>query len=115
MSERDYARVEFPEPQKTMLKVNGSLDIKAFQKGDLKILVSTDEGRIHMSISHATRYPAWDEIRDARYALLPLGKHFVMALPPPQNYVNLHPFVFHLWELSPFKGEMDLIKLFAGG
>lgn len=77
---------------------------KAFAKGDLRIWITRDryksgEVRWHMSISTATRYPVWDEIRDARYALMPNNITMAMMLPPQQEYVNLHPNCFHLHEI----------------
>jgi hypothetical protein len=57
-----------------------SHSLKGFKKGALRALISVDHGRHHMSISCANRNPTWEEIKEARYELLPLGKHFVMAL-----------------------------------
>jgi len=53
----------------------------------------------HMSISHPSRYPTWNEIRDARYELLPDDCTMAMLLPPKAEYVNLHPNCFHLHEI----------------
>ena len=67
----------------------------------------------HLSISHATnlaapgggmipgRYPSWDEIRDARYDLLPDEYTFGILLPPKAEYVNIHPTTFHLHQVEP--------------
>lgn len=58
----------------------------------------------HLSISHPDRYPTWDEIAAARYALLPRLRDCVMVLPPHDEYANLHPNCFHvhlLRELGP--------------
>lgn len=59
----------------------------------------------HLSISHPHRYPKWDEIRDARYKFLPTDLTFGMLLPPPEEYVNVHPNCFHLWEITDPRGE----------
>jgi len=56
-------------------------------------------GRWHLSIAHVDRYPTWDEIRDARYALVPDHITMAMLLPPREKYVNVHPCCFHLWEV----------------
>lgn len=84
------------------------------EDGQLRVLVSppcAGEGH-HLSISHATRfvgpsgkpfpgrYPTWDEIRDARYDLLPDDLTMAMLLPPKAEYVNLHPTTFHLMEIE---------------
>lgn len=51
----------------------------------------------HTSISHAFRYPTWDEIKEIKEQLH--GDVFVFqALPPKAKYVNAHPYCFHLWE-----------------
>ena len=52
----------------------------------------------HLSISCADRYPTWDEIADARYALLPDDRTFVMVFPPSSEYINVMPYCFHLYE-----------------
>jgi hypothetical protein len=66
---------------------------------DCHIIVSREQGRWHMSISHNERYPSWDEIHEARYELLPEERTFAMILPPKSEYVNLHHNCFHLWEI----------------
>lgn len=80
----------------------------------VQILISVDHGRYHMSISTATRLPTWHEIKDAREMFLPIEKHFVLALPPPQYYINKHPYTMHLWECLPER-EKDLIWTFEQG
>lgn len=54
----------------------------------------------HLSISCARRYPTWDEIKQARYGLLPDAITMAMLLPPSAQYVNVHPNCFHLWEVA---------------
>lgn len=56
--------------------------------------------RYHMSIAHRSRYPTWDEIKYARYHLLPDNITMAMLLPPTDQYVNLHPNCFHLHEID---------------
>jgi hypothetical protein len=63
------------------------------------VLVAVESGRWHLSIAHPDRYPTWDEIREARYALVPNHVTMAMLLPPRQEYVNIHPHCFHLWEV----------------
>lgn len=74
--------------------------------GGLRAILSEDvPGGWHLSVSFAAatptgkaRYPSWDEIADARYELLPSALTFVLFLPPPEEYVNLHDTCFHLHE-----------------
>ena len=65
------------------------------------------ELRWHLSISHPHRYPHWDEIRDARYLLIPDEVTMVMFLPPQREYVNVHSNCFHLYEIVE---EMPLLE-----
>jgi hypothetical protein len=80
--------------------------VRAFTKGGCRVFIAqedrhgTNKQRWHLSISRQDRYPGWDEIKDARYSLLPLGLTFAMILPPPNEYVNIHGNCFHLWEIE---------------
>jgi hypothetical protein len=74
--------------------------IRAFQRGSIRALVSKDAGSWHISVSHPHRYPKWDEIRQARYDLVPNEAYMVMVLPPAEDYVNVHENCFHLREIS---------------
>ena len=84
-----------------------SIYSKAYAKGDLRIWLTRDvynnnQLRWHMSISTKTRYPTWNEIRDAWYALKPkecANVTVAMMLPPEAEYVNVHPNCFHLHEI----------------
>ena len=74
---------------------------QAYRFGECLVIVSQDGGYWHMSISHPSRYPTWDEIRDARYELVPDHVTMALLLPPREEYVNIHPNCFHLWEVTP--------------
>lgn len=67
--------------------------------GWMTCLITVDAGLWHMSLSHPTRYPTWDEIKAVRYQLLPDEKTFAILFPPMAQYVNLHPNCFHLHEV----------------
>lgn len=74
----------------------------AWRGGGLVVMLSRDDTRhgplYHMSISHKHRYPTWDEIAAARYAILPATIDMMMVLPQASDYVAIHPNCFHLWE-----------------
>lgn len=72
---------------------------RRFLVGTCEVLVGVEDGLWHLSISHPKRHPRWQEIFQARYALCPSTVEMVMHLPPPEEYVNVHPHCFHLWEL----------------
>lgn len=82
----------------------GDCTAEMFMKGGCKVLVSREDHsgklRWHLSISRVNRYPHWDEIKDARYSLLPHELTFAQILPPPRDYTNLHKNCFHLWEID---------------
>ncbi|MED4904101.1 hypothetical protein [Parageobacillus thermoglucosidasius] len=72
---------------------------RAFAKGKLRLMVDRPFGKWHMSISHPTRNPTWEEIRDARYEFIPNEVTMAMILPPKEEYVNIHEYCFHLHEI----------------
>jgi hypothetical protein len=53
----------------------------------------------HMSISTPHRNPTWEEIKQARYYLIPHDVTMAMILPPTDQYVNIHNFCFHLHQI----------------
>lgn len=55
--------------------------------------------RWHASISLKGRHPTWEEMRDARYDLLPANVWVAMLLPPPEDYINIHEHCFHFYEI----------------
>jgi hypothetical protein len=67
--------------------------------GELVVIVTKDNGYWHLSVSHRNRYPTWDEIKDVRYKFLPNEITVGLLLPPKEEYVNVHPNCFHLWEV----------------
>lgn len=76
-----------------------------FSSGMLTVLLAGPESREykktklwHLSISHPGRYPKWDEIFSARYALIPNEINMAMYLPRREEYINIHKNCFHLYE-----------------
>ena len=55
--------------------------------------------RWHLSVSHPFRHPTWDEISDARHALLPEDVVLCVPFPPRAWWVSIHQHCFHLWEI----------------
>jgi hypothetical protein len=59
-----------------------------------------DGWRWHLSLSHRDRYVTWDELKAARYGLIPDGAWMVQVLPPAARYHSLPgSLAFHLWEI----------------
>ena len=73
-----------------------------YKIGECSIIVSKDNGKWHLSIAHPTRFPTWDEIKKARYDILPDEMTVAMILPPQNEYVNIHSNCFHLWEIEKY-------------
>lgn len=93
-------------PKNGWIHFGGTGKIAGFVKGELRVLIGLERvrrqsrARLHLSISCEYRYPTWEEIKDARYSLLPEKLTFAQILPPPDEYVNIHPNCFHLWEIG---------------
>jgi hypothetical protein len=86
-----------------------SLHMECWQFGECGIIVSRDDVadagaqsrdfRWHLSISHPSRLPFWDEIKVAR-TLLSEELHFAMPFPGRAYWLSIHPNCFHLWEVQ---------------
>lgn len=79
-----------------------AIGARAFMMNGCRILLSCDPPDMlwHISVSRKDRDPSWDEIATARYRLLPDVEEMGMYLPPLDEYVNVHPFTFHLHEVK---------------
>lgn len=76
---------------------------RAYKFGDCTVFAGKEPIGWHLSISHPTRYPTWDEIKEARYYFCPDEVTMGMLLPPKSEYVNVHPNCFHLHEVADLK------------
>lgn len=85
-----------------------AIGLKIFLFGSCSIMRAREPAAVggeplwHLTISNPSRHPTWDEIKVARYRLLPLDLTFALFLPPPHLYVNLpeQDHVFQLWEVT---------------
>lgn len=90
-----------------MMRGMGSRGVRFFKMGEASIILCREpagaNGELlwHLSISCTDRHPSWDEIKTARYRLLPLDLCFGMLLPQPEFYVNVpqQDHTFHLHEV----------------
>lgn len=64
------------------------------------VIVTKDDGLWHMSIAHPNRLPAYEELKAARYKYLRDVHYAAQIFPPPSEFVNVHPYCIHLWELG---------------
>jgi hypothetical protein len=111
----DWVRIPRSEYDDFVARATRAPNLRIYQRpaedGHLMALVGAeltkDGPRWHMSISHRTnehppkpgRYPTWDEIKDARYRLMPGDITVAQLLPPEDEWVNAHETTFHLWEI----------------
>jgi len=74
---------------------------RAYQWGYVRVLIEQHNSPYgwHLSISRPDHYPSWDEIKLARYDLLPANITMALIFPPPEEYVNIHPNCFHLHQM----------------
>lgn len=74
---------------------------RAFRLGECFVLVGqAPRDGWHLSISHPSRIPTWEELRSARYRLLPDDLTMGALLPPSTHLLNAHPFCLHLWQIG---------------
>jgi len=101
---------QLDEAIKQFFELLGLKPPKAFRLGECFILVGRERGKWHLSISHPTRLPTWEEIKMARYALIPDNVWMAMLLPPSGAYINICENCFHLWEVN--EGEFVCTRSF---
>jgi hypothetical protein len=77
-------------------------DPEGYVENGLRLIVSVDRTHhgelLHASISYADHEPTWRDVRDVRDTLFPDDVDVMMVLPQAKDYVNVHPFAFHLWQ-----------------
>ena len=88
-----------PQPK----QIEGTFD----QLDGSRVIVSKDNGLWHLSISYPHRLPTYDELKKARYKYLPDVHYATQIFPPESEFVNVHPYVLHLWELGPNETYAD--------
>ena len=105
-------RPDMPQHHKESIQQLISAKARYYMKGDCRAIFTLEPARLtglvrqHLSVSCADRLPNWDELKDARYSLMGLGITVVSVLPPSTEYVNIHNFTLHLWEVT--KDVLDL-------
>lgn len=70
-----------------------------YKMGRCDIIVSIDDEKWHLSISTPNALPSYKEIKAARYKYCPNNIYMAEIFPPKEEFVNLHPYVRHLWQI----------------
>jgi hypothetical protein len=69
------------------------------QLGVLGSMDPTPHGNLlHVSLTYPDHDPSWKVIRAVRDAFFPATVDVMMVLPRAEDYVNIHPHCFHLWQ-----------------
>lgn len=92
---RELRKVSIPVEVRRLLEPGS----RAYSMGRCQIIVSEQAAGWHLSISRPDRLPTWEEVRDARYALVPDEATMALLLPPRAEYVNVHDFCLQLYEI----------------
>ena len=71
-----------------------------FRMGRCVIIISIDVGKWHLSISTRDASPSYKEIKEARYKYIPDDVIMAQLFPSKKDFVNLHPYCHHLWEIK---------------
>src|SRR5207244_3488708 len=91
------------KPVADMLESQGARGVEFWQAGECRVILAREPVgtsgelyRWHLSISHPSRYPTWDEIKDVRYRLPSLANvgMMVQMLPSMEairgQWTNIH-------------------------
>jgi len=77
-------------------------DVEAWRgENGLRIIKSLDDTNnfgplLHLSVSHAIKFPTWEEVSELRWQLLPKDVDFVIPMPRKINDPHPFPYCIHL-------------------
>ena len=97
---RSVPIIERPDLAQGLMPELRTYGARVFAMAHCRIILANEPQGWHLSISCADRDPTWTEIATARYRLLPDVDEMGMYLPRLEDYVNVHPFTFHLHEVK---------------
>lgn len=63
----------------------------------LMVIATSSDGWEHVSVSHRTRCPTWDEMEFVKRRLFRPWATVMQLHVPPSDHISLHPFCLHLW------------------
>lgn len=86
--------------------LNGAARLRGPNNRELTVIFSDGDGWEHVSVSTPTRCPNWPEMCFVKDLFWGPGDEVVQFHPAKENYVNLHPYVLHLWRQPDAKLSM---------
>jgi len=89
-----YRRPHWADPKDMGDRFNGCFLIP---KRSMCIVVSSDDGWEHASVSTATRCPTWEEMEEIKRKLWEATDTVMQLHVPPSEHKNCHPYCLHLW------------------
>ncbi len=92
---REMREIEIPVNVRPLLEPGS----RAYTMGGCRIICSQQRAGWHLSVSRTDRLPTWEELRDARYELVPDAATMALLLPPRAEYVNVHEFCLQMYEI----------------
>lgn len=76
----------------------GTYSTGVFKYKGMYVFVTKDNDKWHLSVS--AKYPlGYNQIKDVRYRFLPNAMEVAQIFPPREQFVNVHPNCYHLFEL----------------
>ena len=71
-------------------------------KSGLKVICSVSLERdgqdwLHVSVSRPDQLPSWDDLKNVKNIFCGRDGKAILVFPPQAEYVNLNPYVHHLW------------------
>ncbi len=71
-----------------------------YKLGRCRIIYTIDNGEHHISISTHRALPSYSEMKTIRYMFCPDDIYMAEIFPPSEEFVNLHPFTRHLYQID---------------
>jgi hypothetical protein len=103
--EPEWVREHIPRvlpPNWRVMRVN--LDGVAWRSDSLGIAVilsgaTEQDGKrwLHLSLSRKSRLPTWEDMRLVKNLFLGRERLALQVLVPESRWINIHPYVLHLW------------------
>lgn len=82
-----------PDETRAWAKANDLRNLMCWSLGECQVIQFTEPSSNgfraqRFTVSHGSRLPNWDELKLARYRLLPANRTFALLMPPPEEYVD---------------------------
>jgi hypothetical protein len=76
-------------------------NVKIFKHGEVQCILVKEPNGWHLSMSTKSRLPTYDEMKEIRYQYVPDDVYMAQIFPPKKEFVNVHPYTLHLYQIQP--------------